>query len=249
MLQYSLQVQSQLSEKWKCSKWWDNTLNKQEHKQSPDAREEDGNQKTQGSLGNGAYLPTDWWWPSLLMGEGGCSGKASLTNLLPLPAGALILLASAQQVGETWARLRWLVVLSFAGGGVFRRNEEEEERWTQRGMGTEGTQPAERHYWPQEKGAEVELQKADAPFSSAIAKMRQNQRLGWGARHHPTSNWAYPQLPRGLLWRPTREVYFGLTGTKGWAESCKRVVGGAEWGFRAPSAPCNLHQSPAGVGI
>lgn len=39
MPQCSLPDQSQLSEKLKCSKWWENTLNKQVHKvQSPVAR-------------------------------------------------------------------------------------------------------------------------------------------------------------------------------------------------------------------
>ena len=50
------------------------------YKQSPIAREEDGKQKKQSSLGNGACFVGE--------GEGeGCSEQATLAHLLSLPAG------------------------------------------------------------------------------------------------------------------------------------------------------------------
>lgn len=75
-------------------------------------------------------------------GEGGCK-KASLTHLLPLPAGNLILLASLQQAGETEASLWRLLLLLFAGGGAKSRRNEEKGKWTEREMSMKGIQPAE----------------------------------------------------------------------------------------------------------
>ena len=65
--------------------------------------------------------------------EEGRSKKASLAHLLSLPTGALVLLASPPQVGDTQARLWLLFVLLFAGAGVkSARKEEKSDGQTKR---------------------------------------------------------------------------------------------------------------------